>query len=244
MLRVSFIGKGNVGTRMAKRLQEVGCEIVQVCSRTETPVSELNPSACDLVVVAVSDDAIKPLLDSVETVGTALWVHTSGSIGLDAFNPAKFPRCGVLYPLQTLLKNREVDWAQVPMLVEGDPQVEQIARMMSPSVATLDSESRRRLHAAAVICNNMTTYLWSLSQRIMTDAGLDFAMLEPLLRMTLERSTALSPENALTGPARRGDIQTIAKHIAALPPDIAETYRFLSIQMLNRFHPEINHDSL
>lgn len=236
MLRVSFIGAGNVATRMAERLRQVGCEVVQICSRTGTPVSELDPDRADVVVVAVSDDAIAPVLASVTHPGTALWVHTAGSVGIDVFDPSRFHRRGVLYPLQTLLKNRPVDWRRVPLLVEGDPLTLEIARMMSPSVAEVDSGSRRRLHAAAVIGCNMVMYLWTLCNQLTERHGLDFDMLKPLLSMTLDRAMEMSPADAMTGPARRGDLSTIEKHIAALPPDIAPTYRFLSDRMLDYFN--------
>lgn len=240
MLRVSFIGAGNVATRMAERLRECGAEIVQICSRSGVPVSELNPDRADMVIVAVSDDAIAPILASFPSAGSALWVHTAGSVGLDVFDPAKFPRRGVLYPLQTMLKDRPVDWARVPLLIEGtDSLLEETARKMSSSVARLDSASRRRLHAAAVMCCNMVMYLWSQSERIVADAGLDFDMLKPLMQMTLDRAMELGPAASMTGPAKRGDLHTIQGHCDALPPDIAETYRELSRQMLAKFHPEL-----
>lgn len=240
MLRVSFIGSGNVGTRFAARLKSAGAEIVQVCSRSGVPVSSLDPKKADVVIVAVSDDAIAEVLNSVKTAGSALWVHTAGSVGMDVFDPVKFPRHGILYPLQTMLKEREADWNNVPMLVEGDPQTAEIARMMSPSVAELDSESRRRLHAAAVMGCNMVMYLWSLSERLCNEAGLDFNTLKPLLRLTLDRAMEMSPSDAMTGPAKRGDIETIRRHIAALPADIAEIYAYLSSVMLSAFNHSNN----
>lgn len=242
MLRVSFIGAGNVGTRMAERLRELGAEVVQICSRTGTPVSELDPSKADLVILAVSDDAIAPILAEVPAAGEALWVHTAGSVGMDVFDSAKFPRHGVLYPLQTMLKDTPVDWTQVPLLVEGDPEVERIARLMSPSVARLDSESRRRLHAAAVICCNMVMYLWSLSKEITDRAGLPYDMLYPLMKMTLDRALTIGPDAAMTGPAKRGDLNTIRKHLQALPEDIAEIYKDLSDHILRKYHDTLRLD--
>lgn len=239
MLRVSFIGSGNVATRMAARLQEIGAEIVQMCSRSKVPIEELNPNAADLIIVAVSDDAIKPVLDAVKSAGNALWVHTAGSVGIEVFDPEKFPRHGILYPLQTMLKDKELDWARVPLLIEGHEDIEAIARRMSPMVARLDSAARRQLHAAAVMCCNMVMFLWYRSQQIVENAGLDYELLKPLMKMTLERAMEIGPATAMTGPAKRGDIHTIKKHIASLPDEIAETYCELSRQMLAKFHPEL-----
>lgn len=236
--KVSFIGTGNVATRMAERLHELGIEVVQMCSRSGVPVSEFDPSRVDAVIVAVSDDAIAPVLNEVPGCDDVLWLHTAGSVGIDVFDSRKFPRRGVLYPLQTLLKTRTVDWAQVPLLVEGDPGAGELARLMSPSVAELDSSQRRRLHAAAVLTSNMAMYMWSLAQEITDRADLPFDMLKPLLDMTARRAQEMPPAQAMTGPARRGDVDTIRLHIKALPPAVAPVYEFLSQQILKKYHPD------
>lgn len=239
-MRVSFIGRGNVASQFIDRLRRKGVEVVRVCSRGGLAVSELDPDEVDAVIIAVSDDAIAPILEQIPSAGRAVWMHTAGSVGIDVFDPAKFPRHGILYPLQTMLKGHPADWSKVPMLVEGDPLCGELARLMSPSVAELDSESRRRLHAAAVICCNMAMYLWSLSEELTDRAGLNFDMLRPLIEMTAGRALEMSPAAAMTGPAKRGDLQTIRKHLAALPPEIGEVYKFLS----NKILQQSNHDTL
>lgn len=239
-MKVSIIGAGNVGSNFARKLAREGAEIVHVCSPSRGNMAEFDPCAVDAVIIAVTDDAIPGLLDTLPACDSTLWIHTSGSVGIDAFNPEKFPRRGILYPLQTMLKDKTPDWENVPVFIEGgDPLNEELARMLSPKVSQLDSLSRRRVHAAAVLCCNLVMYLFSLSERVMSDAGLDFRMLRPLIELTLERAAAGSPEQSLTGPARRGDIGTIRKHLAALDPESAEVYRILTQNILNRFHPDL-----
>lgn len=192
------------------------------------------------MIIAVTDDAIPGLLASLPSAPSTLWIHTSGSVGIDAFEPEKYPRRGIIYPLQTMLKGVEPDWDNVPIFIEGDDELtSELARMLSPRVAPLDSLSRRRAHAAAVLCCNLAMYLWSLSERVMTEAGLDFSMLRPLMELTLERAVSGSPEQSLTGPARRGDLGTIHKHLDALDDETAEVYKLLTQNILNRFHPEL-----
>lgn len=192
------------------------------------------------MIIAVTDDAIPGLLASLPSAPSTLWIHTSGSVGIDAFEPEKYPRRGIIYPLQTMLKGVEPDWDNVPIFIEGDNELtSELARMLSPRVAPLDSLSRRRAHAAAVLCCNLAMYLWSLSERVMTEAGLDFSMLRPLMELTLERAVSGSPEQSLTGPARRGDLGTIHKHLDALDDETAEVYKLLTQNILNRFHPEL-----
>lgn len=240
MRRVAFIGHGNVATRMAARLEQLGIEVAGFYHRSGSPVSQLNAEEVDAVIIAVTDDAIASVLRQVHPSAQTLWLHTSGSVGIDVFPPELFPRHGVLYPIQTMLKERNLDWKDVPLFIEGDdPEIGRLARLMSPKVAPLDSLSRRRLHAAAVVGCNLVMYLWALSADIMQRAGLDFHLLAPLLEMTLSRALSGSPAHALTGPARRGDLNTMRKHLEALPPDAAEVYRLLSQKILNIHHPDL-----
>lgn len=236
---LTFIGRGNVATQMAARFRQQGHRIAQMCRRGEMP----RPGS-DVYIVAITDDSIAPVLESVPAIPQALWVHTSGSVGIDVFDPEKFPRCGVIYPLQTILKDVPTDWDNVPIFVEQvsrpatpDVTVDHLARILSPNVTPLDSLSRRRLHAAAVMVCNLTMQLWSLGEEAMRSAGLPFHLLEPLMRRTLERSLQGDIASAITGPARRGDLGTIRSHIDSLPPQAAETYQFLTNQILQRFHP-------
>ena len=139
-----------------------------------------------------------------------------------------------------MLKGKTPDWENLPLFIEGeDPEIEQLGLMLSPKVKPLDSLSRRRAHAAAVLCCNLAMYLWSLSERVMNEAGLDFKMLQPLMELTLDRALTGSPDQSLTGPARRGDVGTIRKHLAALDPETAEVYKLLTQNILNRFHPDL-----
>ncbi|MDE6262382.1 MAG: DUF2520 domain-containing protein, partial [Muribaculaceae bacterium] len=215
-------------------------EDVSLYSPSLGNMSAFNPLKADAVIIAVKDDTIPGRLASLPSAPSTLWIHTSGSVGIDAFEPEKYPRRGIIYPLQTMLKGVEPDWDNVPIFIEGDDELtSELAQMLSPRVAPLDSLSRRRAHAAAVLCCNLAMYLWSLSERVMTEAGLDFSMLRPLMELTLERAVNGSPEQSLTGPARRGDLGTIHKHLDALDDETAEVYKLLTQNILNRFHPEL-----
>ncbi|MBD5351996.1 MAG: DUF2520 domain-containing protein [Bacteroides sp.] len=239
-MKISIIGAGNVGSNFAARFRRAGVEDVSLFSPSLGNMSDFNPQEADVVIIAVTDDAIPGLLASLPSAPSTLWIHTSGSVGIDAFEPEKYPRRGIIYPLQTMLKGVEPDWDNVPIFIEGDDELtSELARMLSPRVAPLDSLSRRRAHAAAVLCCNLAMYLWSLSERVMTEAGLDFSMLRPLMELTLERAVSGSPEQSLTGPARRGDLGTIHKHLDALDDETAEVYKLLTQNILNRFHPEL-----
>ena len=60
-------------------------------------------------------------------------------------------------------------------------------------------------------------------------------MLRPLLTETLDKLQTLSPRDAQTGPARRGDVNIINKHLAMLDERKAEIYRFLTDKIIDEF---------
>ena len=209
-----------------------------MCGRSSgEPIGDLCTDDVDAVIVAVSDDAISEVLRQVNP-GNALWIHTAGSVAIDAI---PFERRGVIYPLQTMLKDKEPDWSNLPLFIEGeDPLIEELARTMSPNVKPLDSRQRCQLHASAVLSCNLVMHLWSEAERLLGENGLDFALLHPLMCQTLQRAMSGSPSEAMTGPARRGDVGTLRKHLEALPDDLKPTYELLSNQILKKYHPELS----
>ena len=109
--RIAVIGSGNVATHLATAVEGV----VQICSpnlahataRAEKVGCDAthSPSGladADIYIVAVKDDAIATVLESVPTrCRKALWMHTSGSVGKSVFDGLGYDRYGVFYPLQT-----------------------------------------------------------------------------------------------------------------------------------------------
>lgn len=256
--RLSLIGAGNVATHLGRGWKG-HVEFVQVMSRTGESASRLamelgaeavtGPEAfdadVDYVVIATTDSAIRPVLESIagcnpaEKTRQAVWLHTAASVGLDVF-PAEFVRHGVIYPLQTFSRDIPVDLPGIPFFVEGNsPEVEasaaRLAMLISPTVSPLSSERRRQLHGAAVLGCNMVMYLWALAGEIVREAGFGFEVLRPLLQATLDKTRLCSPADGMTGPARRGDASTIMKHLEVLPQEAAAVYKTLSRGILARY---------
>lgn len=258
--KVDFIGAGNVATRMTLGLHAAGVEIGRIASRdrnhaaalasevgaTVADIGEIDGNDSDMVIIAVNDDAIGSILEKIRRPeGPAVYVHTAGSVPMQVFDPEKFPDHGIFYPLQTMSRTLDVDWTRVPLFVESSSPragsvIDGFGRMLTSHITPLDSAQRARLHAAAVIGCNMAVYLWSLSEKVLNDTGLDFEVMRPLLDVTLERTRTLRPTDAMTGPARRGDLHTISRHIESLPSDVAPVYALLSKAILQKYHPELS----
>lgn len=252
------IGSGNVATHLATALAPY-VEILQIFSRDILHARELADrisSSCvatndvtaicpnaDLYLMSVTDDSIASLLQQIPCLNNdGIWVHTSGSVGVDVFVELR-GHFGVFYPLQTFSKHKAVDMKSVPFFIEGSSSfVEKclldLAGKISDNVRLLNSEGRRRLHVAAVFACNFVNYMWVVADRQLRLCGTDIHALDPLLKETMEKITTLSPAEAQTGPARRGDKHIIDSHIKMLSGDDAQLYEILSNQIYKTYHEQ------
>lgn len=250
MLRIVLIGAGNVGTHLGRRLQECGLPVWQVYSRrrerAQALARELQAQATDrwseiqknaeLYILAVSDDAIAEvagrLLDRLPA--DAFVVHTSGATPSTVLRD--FRRHGVFYPLQTFSREHPVDFSTVPICVsahqpEDEALLEELARQISGKTARINDRERAILHVAAVFVNNFANHCFQIGYEVAQRENLSFELLQPLIQETARKIVGQVPAEVQTGPAIRGDVETIQRHLdylAATENPHRELYRLLS----------------
>ncbi|MDR1675856.1 MAG: DUF2520 domain-containing protein [Tannerella sp.] len=245
-MKIVFIGSGNVATHLSAAMQKAGYTVGQVYSRNETHARTLAGrlhcdwtaktgeiiSTADLYVFAVKDGALPELLAQTP-VNNGLWIHTAGSVPMDVFK-GYAAHYGVLYPLQTFSKNRDTDFRRVPCLIEAllpedETRLHEIAARLSDHVQTLSSEKRKFVHLAAVFACNFSNHMYALAGKLVREQGLSTDILLPLIDETAAKIHALSPSDAQTGPAVRGDRQILDRHLALLSdPAMREIYQLIS----------------
>lgn len=228
--RFVLIGAGNVAHHLAPALLKAGVNLCQIYSRSVESAQELGRKTgisytadsyavypdCDVYIFCVSDDAILSLYKSLRINQEALVLHTSGSVPMDIFKSLR-KKYGVLYPLQTFTKKRNLDFSEIPLCIEGcssgvTEEIRKLAGLLSFHVHEIDSEKRKTLHLAAVFANNFTNHLYGIAGKILEEEELDFALLRPLIFETAHKVMQMSPEMAQTGPARRGDESILNMH--------------------------------
>ena len=208
---VALIGAGRLGRSLAVLLAAAGHRATLVGRGEAIP-------RCDLVWVTTPDRAL-------EAVGRALppgvpALHSAGSRGPDALAP--HAPSGLLHPLMTF-PGPEIglpSLAGVGAAVAGHPAAEACARQLAtdlgmvPFAAPADPAL---YHAAAAIAGNYVAVLLAEAARVLAAAGVPegTALLAPLAIESL-RNAARAPARALTGPAARGDLDTLARHRLAL----------------------------
>lgn len=234
-----FIGAGRVASHLALALQHVGVTIAYVYSRKYEKANLLASRLASpfgagdftsalaqmprgaVYCLCVADDAIPTLASRLQQLGGTI-IHTSGSVAL--LQNLDTPT-GVLYPLQTFSEGREIDLTQVPFFVEAsEPSVAEkltaIAKRISARVAYANSKQRRYLHLCAVLTNNFTNHLLVEAEQMAIRHNFPLEYLYPLMLETIQKAFEITPKLAQTGPARRGDLQTIQQQRLLLEAEI------------------------
>ena len=251
-MRVVIAGAGNAATIIGRLIKKAGHEILQVVSRdashAKTLADELGcpfsgfsgemDTHADLYLIAISDDAL-PGINEFFKIGNKLVVHTAGAMSKDVLKDIS-NNYGVIYPLQSLRKEMDTNCV-IPLLVDGNSietitLLEDFANSLSDVVAKANDEERLKLHVAAVIVNNFTNHLFALAEDFCKKENIDFNMLHPLIRETVQRIESRSPGSVQTGPAFRNDMITIDKHIRMLDNNKKLKYIYLKLteSIMNR----------
>lgn len=244
MNEVVIIGAGRVAWNLVPAIKSAGYKLLQIFSLHESSCktlgekngvpytsdkSQIKPA--DLYICCVKDDAIGDAVNGID-FGHGIVAHTAGSVEMDILQPfAK--RYGVIYPMQSFSKERTVDFSNIPFYVEGcdkecRDELCKFAASLGSRVYDCNSLQRKKLHIAAVFASNFVNHMYAIADKLLTDEGLNFNELLPLIDETAAKVHLLRPNVAQTGPAARHDERILSAHIDCLEDMEKEIYRLLS----------------
>ena len=262
---VAIVGAGAVGRALGQSLRAAGYPIAAVISRNPVSARELAaqveapvasaaledlPGEVRLVFCCVPDDALPGLAEKLALVPhdwpRTVVAHTSGALPARVLEPVG--RRGALllsfHPVQSFPRQGPPpSLAGVAIGLEGDPEAvalgREVARALGSRPVELSAETKPRYHLAAVLASNGLGALMAMAGEVLASIGLSrpeaHAMLLPLVQGTLHNLEQLLPEEALTGPAVRGDLFPIVQHLEALQqhlPHLLPVYAALTTEMI------------
>lgn len=253
-MKVLLVGTGRMASHLGHALRAAGTTIVGIVGRDPGRVKQLaERMGCpafaldgplpdrDAQLIAVSDDAIATVAARLSPI-TGMTVHTSGARGWEII-PGHAHR-GVLWPVQSFSTSTPGTLREVPLVIDAEDAEAQrglraLADPLSARVVELALPQRQLLHIAAVFASNFPVQLLIEARHLLQREGLDPELIVPLWRTTANNA-ALDAEAALTGPARRGDLHTIAAHLQRLSADadLRRAYEAISGLILTAHHPE------
>ena len=243
--KVVIIGGGNVAYHLIRSITSSGHKLVQIYNRTLSHLSNYSSSVditgqinsinqdADIYIICVKDTAIPDIAKGLR-LKDKLVVHTSGNRSLDLLKECS-SKSGVFYPIQSFTKNIPINFKKVPIIIEANngevcDELKRFARTISNHVVKLNEQDRMKLNVAGVFVNNFTNHLYTLMQDYLTKENIDFSILQPLIQNTVDKLDLGSPGEMQTGPAIRGDQETINNHLELLKnyPDLKEIYERLT----------------
>jgi predicted short-subunit dehydrogenase-like oxidoreductase (DUF2520 family) len=187
----------------------------------------------DIYILAVNDDSIANVASLVNKT-EALLVHTSGTATLDLLSPYS-DHTGVIWPIQTLNSEKEVDFSKLPLCIEGNnpenfEMIRELSLRISKNVIPMDTSRRQLTHLAAVFASNFSNHMYTIAASILKQNGIPFELLQPLIIETAEKAAKGDPQQGQTGPAIRNDIKVLQKHAEILKntPELQELYNLIS----------------
>lgn len=246
---ISFIGAGNLATSLAVALHKCGINIRQIYSRTirsaetlaemtgATPINDISSlEKNDIYIVSMKDSAMSDVIRQIpDNIKEGIFVHTSGSMGIDVWDNTGINRNGVIYPLQTFSKARIIDFKNIPVLLEASSaevmsNLKGIMGKVSDDLYECDSQQRESIHLAAVFACNFSNHMYAIASKILENCNMDMRLLYPLIDETAEKIKHISPAKAQTGPAARNDTNIINKHLDMLEcqKDLKEIYEIMT----------------
>jgi predicted short-subunit dehydrogenase-like oxidoreductase (DUF2520 family) len=262
---VAIVGAGAVGSALARRFSEHRYAVTAILSRTREPAAALArevgapmgssdwddvPLDVPLVMLCVPDDTIRSVATSLAALprpwSSMTVAHTSGALSADALAPLAHAGAVTLsfHPIQTFTAaSTSSAFDDIYVGIEGRPEAvqfgAQLARDLGVQAVTVPTAAKGRYHLAAAIASNGLVALMGIVNEIIATTGIDIddgaALVGPLVESTWAHVAAMSPEEALTGPAARGDVGTVAAHLettAAHLPHLLPAYAALTNEMV------------
>ncbi|MFN8048978.1 MAG: DUF2520 domain-containing protein [Ancrocorticia sp.] len=262
-MKIGIVSAGKVGAVLGAALRGAGHTIVGAYARSEASMERLEnllpgvPAAeikdisvaADMILLAVPDDELGPLVDGMARLGLFrqghLVVHVAGRYGTSVLAPAV--QSGAialaLHPAMTFT-GTSLDLKRLidcPIAVTGNamflPIGEALAVEMEGRAVVVAEEDRGLYHAALCHGANHVVTLVTQAMRMLEAAGIEDpgGYLGPLVEASLDGALR-SGEALLTGPVVRGDAGTVADHLQAVDAlaatgddvDIPVTYRSLA----------------
>lgn len=236
-------------SRSASRARDA-CQFIG-CS-ADLATTDLNQAcSAQILLLAVSDDAIAQVSNTLHTSGelspNQTLVHFSGLLPAHMLAPQKTAEIGCLslHPLLAFADREQATkhLTGCPCALEGNSQGletgELLAKNLEVHAFILNEKAKPTYHCAASVASNFLVTLMAVAKQLLNHCDIrednPSALLEPLMRATLDNLFRSGPEQALTGPIVRGDVATVAAHVQALTaaqPDLLDFYQTLALQTL------------
>lgn len=272
---IGIIGAGKVGCSVGKYMKERGCPVAGYVSKTKKSVDsaatftgtkafgslEELVAASGIIFITTPDDVISSVWKRLagQSIQGKIICHFSGSLSSVVFSD--MDRTGAsgcsIHPMYAFNDKFTAyqKLNQVYFTIEGqEPAVAAMRALwegLGNPVCVIAPDRKARYHAAAAMVSNMMTGLYQMGVDMLADCGFEREvarrLVEPLVRGNMEAVAASSPEQSLTGPIERNDVETVRRHLTVLREDERQVYVSLGrklVEIAGRKNPDRDYTEL
>ncbi|RKZ32742.1 hypothetical protein DRQ27_01815 [bacterium] len=243
-LGIGIIGAGRIGANLAYWLSKAGWRIKGVISKNNesaAKVAKLIPTGvynsltqllqkCDVAIIAVPDRVIFDILEEIcdyERTKVKTIIHTAGVLPATIIKLAGLDYAyASLHPMASIsgLDTKKNPFANIFFDIDGDDfgvsLASELAKSLGGEPVIISSDSKALCHCADVFAANFVFACADVALKFFSKAGISEPvarkMVKGLVESALKNLFALGSPEGLTGPAKRGDINTILIHSFAI----------------------------
>ncbi|MBP5578605.1 MAG: DUF2520 domain-containing protein [Ruminococcus sp.] len=276
-MNIGFIGAGKVGFSLGRYFAENGIPLsgyysLHVQSAAEAAKftgSEVYYELADIVrdsgviFITVPDTSVAEVYESIKEMGIEgkCICHCSGAMSAEETFPdiSEYGASGYsihpLFPISSKYESfKELQSAF--FCIEGSEEHlgdwEKLFERLGNDIRIIPGSMKSEYHAACAISSNLVCALAAKSLSLMKKCGFSeteaLKAFEPLIMSNIRRILAVGPQEALTGPVERNDIETVARHIQCMDNDTdREMYRAVSrklVEIAQYKHPENDYSEM
>ncbi|MGL6160795.1 Rossmann-like and DUF2520 domain-containing protein [Microbulbifer sp.] len=244
-LTLNIVGAGKLGQTLGRLWQQLGFfQIHSICNRSRQSADAARNfigagSACESIaamgdadcwLIAAGDgqiaDVAAQLAPRMNGRDCTVIFHCSGALSSEILSPCQPAAIASAHPVHSFADPEKSlrSLAGSTVALEGEwPAIELLQRAFTAldcELLTIDSSKKALYHAGSVFACNYLTALMDLSLRTFSSAGIEreraLELLKPIVLQTAGNNMAMGPEQSLTGPIARGDVDTVRRQLAAL----------------------------
>jgi len=197
-----------------------------------------------IIWFAVTDSALaecaRLLAGRRESWKGVLVLHSSGALSSDLLAPlaARGARVASLHPMMTFVRRSAPTLGGVGFAAEGAPAALALTRTLVRDLGghwfPVSKVAKPLYHAWGAFASPLLIIELALAEAVARSAGISRTqvrrIMAPIVRRTIDNYFAHGAVAAFSGPLVRGDVATVARHLAELKrvPGAREAYRALA----------------
>jgi predicted short-subunit dehydrogenase-like oxidoreductase (DUF2520 family) len=240
-MKAGIYGSGNLAWHLTRWLSQKHIPITGISGRNAENCRKIWPDyitprelalRSDVIFLAVPDAAIAESA-ALFARTAAIVVHCSGATAMNKLSLC--PHHGVFWPLQSFTREMYMQYDHIHVFVEAGNAATQkkllfLGNLLTDNAHITTEDERRLMHLAAVFSSNFVNHMLYIASVVSGKQGPGLVALQPLIEETINKAMLLGPLDAQTGPARRGDNETIANHLKMLEsnPEWQALYKSIS----------------